>query len=142
MIRYKLVVEKLPSIAVPVWRKFLPYWWFGIADYPHPPGGLSYFNWYTRNFLHNFFWYVVGVSDRKRIVWMTDWSHGLFSSKPGWKVFRTSVGCLTLYGVSYWWIKGSADNYKQYECAVGWSDSGAFNLKFRRTINGKNFPWE
>lgn len=138
MIHYKLVVHLPASITIPVWKKFLPYWWFGIADCPTPPGDLSYLNWYTRNFLHNFFWYVIGVSDKERIAYLTDTHRGLFNSKPGWKVCKLVVGRIRLYGVSYWWIKGS----RHYECAIGWSDSGAFNLKFRRTINGKNFPWE
>ena len=58
------------------WKdKINPIWWMGNLDDPHPPADYKpdqqewwrYLNWYFRNPLHNFTFYVIGFADRTHL---------------------------------------------------------------------------
>ena len=109
--------------------KINPYWWFMNDDVPTAPGwffpkrGRVYrkLKWLLRNPLHNFTWYVIGLSGLEYGV-RGKFPHLVF--RKGWNFSVIEYGLIQLPFVSY------LGRVKFY---IGWRpDSGAFGFKITK----------
>lgn len=126
-------------------QKINPVWWVGVYDNPTPPANyapgerLRNLKWHFRNFLHNFRRYVVGVSDRDRIVvgpmalvagaYPTDGG-----AVWGWTIAQGFPLALPYFGAR---VKFETI---AYDFAIGWSSFGMLMTKARIVRKG-SYDW-
>lgn len=120
----------------PWWRKINPIWWFGNEEgldpayMPEWPVWRRQVFWFFRNFMFNFFRFVVGVEDRDLCVtgpapvFLPVW-HEAQPPRTGWKWSIIRTGKVRLPFISY-----SGSRIVFY---IGWLPSGGrlgFKLNF------------
>ena len=106
----------------PWYKKINPLWWFGNANdpvqdhlnfYPDKPLWIRKLKWGIRNPLHNFFFFVIGLEDRREIVNRTNmWP----SEGQTWNVILPFIS-----------HKG-----KKYEWYLGWRNGLTLGAAFRK----------
>ena len=112
-------------------KKANPVWWFMNHDDPEVPGWYKpedspftrELKWHTRNPLHNFTYYVIGIADRPFVRCGRN-PDSIWARGGGWN-FRTfhAGPFIHLPGVSY---KGET-----WEFYLGWRSHGNFGAAFR-----------
>jgi len=115
-------------------NKINPIWWFLNEDDPTPtpdyaptnPQWLRNTQWNLRNPLHNFTFYVIGVSDRDNVRFGNSPTN-VFDKKLKWTWSVTYVKYLYLPFISY--VGSSMAWY------IGWRDGGNFGLKITSASN-------
>jgi len=126
-------IKVAPKAALPeihFYDKLNPVWWFGNEDDPTPPGwyrpddNLRTTKWYFRNPLHNFNFYVIGVSD-KHFYRSGQFPGRNSDPRGGWDFAVARRHILLLPFVSY-----DRDWCNFY---FGWRERGNFGIKL-------NFP--
>jgi hypothetical protein len=119
----------LPKIHNPPIRwydKINPVWWLGNAEEPVPPAWYEPGNphrnteWYFRNPLSNFTYFVIGVAD-KRIVRSGRYPTEVGNPHGGWNFAVTRRRILFL---PFWDYKNS-----RMEFYFGWRERGNFGIK-------------
>lgn len=124
---------KVLSPPIRPWQKLNPLWSLGNADDPVPPDWYRPDDpkrrvlWQLRNPLHNFTFYVVGVSD-KATVRTGKYANHVFAPGGGWNWAVTRRHVLLLPFVSY---EGSRCRFY-----FGWRESGNLGAK----LNFKRRP--
>jgi hypothetical protein len=139
----------------PSWKKKInPIWWFGndlepipMKEYrPNDSQWKRILAWRLRNFMYNFFSFVIGVVDRDQEIYGMDplqqdaflpvqKSRLVFTYVPGHLIF-------SWFPLPFWsWWMSYDSGRKQKEIYVGWY-FGRFGIKNRKKEMGKNFPWE
>jgi hypothetical protein len=111
--------------------KINPLWWVGNAD-DQPPAGYTGWSWFLRNPFHNFFFYVVGVSDRvtKR--------YGICTSQ----VFVRGFNATATYviGSAILWLPFLSYLNPHFRAYFGWRPGGAFGIKLNYSSEGTFSP--
>jgi hypothetical protein len=123
---------KVLSPPIRTAQKWNPLWSLGNADDPEPPTWYRPASpnrrwlWQTRNPMHNFTHYVIGVTD-KDTTRTGKYPSEVFAPDGGWNWAYTKRGCLRLPFVSY--------AGKRSRFYLGWRESGNFGgkLNFKRT---------
>jgi hypothetical protein len=112
---------------ISITKKINPVWWFGNLDEPTPPADYrpraSHRNldWHVRNSLHNFTYFVVGISD-KPFRRAGRYPSRTMNPHDGWNVAVSKYRWLRLPFVSY--KRGEFNFY------FGWRTRGNFGIKF------------
>jgi len=130
--RWKLVIRS-PGTNQPTIRsrdKCNPLWWFGNIDEPiapdwYRPGKADRnFRYHLRNPCHNFFCYVIGISD-KTFRRAGKYPNDNFSPRGGWNVAASNYKypCLWLPFISY--------QHRGFQFYFGWRNGGNFGIKLR-----------
>jgi hypothetical protein len=112
----------------PLYLKVNPLWWIATskppADYEtHSP--LRRIDWFFRNPLHNFTFYVIGISDHvdsPAFHRYGKYPNANFAPKPGWNICVIHYHWLRLPYVAYW--------NPRFSFYAGWRLAGEFGLKF------------
>lgn len=124
------------------WREKLnPVWWFQTSDESGTPKGYAGTRkqWLARNLLHNFRRFVVGVSDKPRVVCGSMIETG--------NAFRQPSGVLWGFTFAPWLpplpYLSLRVRYVDavYDFALGWSAFGMLMIKLRKMRPGA-FDWE
>jgi hypothetical protein len=119
-----------------IWLKMNPLWWLASSkppvDYePHSP--IRRVDWFFRNPLHNFSFYVIGISDHfgeKDFHRYGMYPHDNFSPRPGLNVCMIHYHWLRLPFVAYW--------NPHMSFYFGWRLAGEFGMKlnfFRHPVS-------
>jgi hypothetical protein len=111
----------------PLYLKVNPLWWIATskppADYEsHWP--LRRIDWFFRNPLHNFSFYVIGISDHvdsPAFHRYGKYPNANFSPRPGWNICVIHYHWLRLPYVAYW--------NPHVSFYAGWRLAGEFGLK-------------
>jgi hypothetical protein len=117
---------KVLSPPIRPWQKLNPLWSLGNADDPQPPvdykpgSPIRRLQWSLRNPLHNFTFYVIGVSDKDTVRTGRHANH-VFAPGGGWNWAVTRRHLVLLPFVSY-----ENDRCRFY---LGWRESGNFGAK-------------
>ena len=117
-----------PPIHLP--DKFNPLWWFGNVDEPVAPDwylpGKAHrnFRYHLRNPCHNFFCYVVGMSD-KTFRRAGKYPNDNFSPHGGWNVAASNYKCPCL------WLPFISYEHRGFQFYTGWRNGGNFGIKLR-----------
>jgi hypothetical protein len=130
--KWKLVIRS-PGTNQPTIRsrdKCNPLWWFGNIDEPvapnwYRPGKAGRnFRYHLRNPCHNFFCYVIGISD-KTFRRAGKYPNDNFSPHGGWNVAASNYKypCLWLPFISY--------QHRGFQFYIGWRNGGNFGIKLR-----------
>jgi hypothetical protein len=129
--------QKLAHVETPpVYLKFNPLWWFASGKPPavYEPGSrMRRVDWFFRNPLHNFSFYVIGISDHlnsSAFHRYGKYPKDNFSPRPGWNVCVIHYHWLRLPYVAYW--------NPRVSFYAGWRLAGEFGLKlnvFKRPVD-------
>jgi hypothetical protein len=120
--------RRVAHVEKPPWYlKINPLWWIATSKPPvdyEPGSAFRRIDWFFRNPLHNFSFYVIGISDH---VDSPDFHrygkfpHANFSPKPGWNLCVIHYHWLRLPYVAYW--------NPRFSFYAGWRLAGEFGLK-------------
>lgn len=124
---YSVVVKPAPNLRpIHFYERINPVWWLQNRDEPHPPDWFApnskhrEFKWWVRNPIHNFSFYVVGITDRTFV------RSGRFPEKvlvPGhWNIAVSRYKFIYLPYVSF----SSKHGFNFY---FGWRHHGNFGIK-------------
>jgi len=127
------IVTRSPGTNQPAIRlrdKWNPFWWFGNVDEPiapdwYRPGKADRnFRYHLRNPCHNFFCYVIGISDKK-FRRAGKYPNDNFSPRGGWNAAASNYKypCLWLPFISY--------EHRGFQFYLGWRNGGNFGIKLR-----------
>ena len=125
------VVDRSPGTNQPAIRprdKFNPLWWSRNVDEPvapewYRPGKANRnLRYHLRNPCHNFFYYVIGISD-KNFKRAGKYPNDNFSPEEGWNLAASNYKCLWLPFISY--------EHHGFQFYVGWRNGGNFGIKLR-----------
>lgn len=129
--------RKVPRVESPHWyQKVNPLWWVASGEPPgvYEPGSrMRQVDWFFRNPLHNFSFYVIGISDHinsPAFGRYGKYPKDNFSPKPGWNVCDIHYHWLRLPYVAYW--------NPHVSFYAGWRLAGEFGLKlnfFRHPVD-------
>jgi hypothetical protein len=119
-----------------IWLKLNPAWWIATskppADY-QPHYALRKIDWFFRNPLHNFTFYVIGISDHfndKDFHRYGMYPHDDFSPRPGLNICMIHFHWLRLPFIAYW--------NPHMSFYFGWRRAGEFGMKlnfFRHPVS-------
>jgi hypothetical protein len=131
-------VEIKPSSrpgTIHFYNKINPVWWFKNADAPAPPDWFKpdekrrSLKWFLRNPLHNFSFYVIGISDKQHVR-SGRYPKRIGNPNGGWNVAVAKYKWVRLPFVSY--SRHGIDFY------LGWRTGGNFGGKLN--FNAKRPP--
>ena len=120
--------RKIAKVEPPHWyQKVNPLWWIASGEPPgvyEPHSRMRRIDWFFRNPLHNFSFYVIGVSDHvnsSAFHRYGKYPSDNFAPKPGWNVCVIHYHWLRLPYVAYW--------NPRVSFYAGWRLAGEFGLK-------------
>jgi hypothetical protein len=120
--------QKIAKVESPHWyQKVNPLWWIASGKPPgvyEPHSRMRRVDWFFRNPLHNFSFYVIGISDHVNSPAFRRYGRypkDNFSPKPGWNVCEIHYHGLRLPYVAYW--------NRHVSFYAGWRLAGEFGLK-------------
>ncbi|HSH94960.1 MAG TPA: hypothetical protein VK968_12495 [Roseimicrobium sp.] len=123
---YVLVQPRPDGPHPSFWQQWNPVWWFGNDDDPEPPEWYRPEDprrrgkWYWRNPLHNFMFYVIGISD-KEFTRSGRYPSAVFAPDGGWNFATSRRRWCILPFASY-----QRGEFKFY---LGWRERGNFGGK-------------
>ena len=132
----RLLLHKAsPPAPDRVFKKWSPIWWWGNIDSTKPPAWYRpqdpgrKWKWYSRNPLHNFMFYVIGIAD-KDFTRVGRYAKEVFSPEAsGWNWAVIQYQWLRLPFISY--------HCKYFKFYLGWRERGNFGAKLNFLVTSK-----
>jgi hypothetical protein len=115
------------TYSIPISLKLNPLWWFATSKPPvdyKPNYALRRLDWFFRNPLHNFTFYVIGISDHfgeRAYHRYGTHPNDNFSPTPGWNFCVIHYHWLRLPFIAYW--------NPHMSFYFGWRLAGEFGVK-------------